>query len=105
MRRASLTRFQWRTNGAGRGALLLLVRLVKNQWRIGLRRLAFSNGAPMAHGAPAAWQGRKTEAPQSINGTTAHALQHGVKNQTRGGEHDDTRTVPRDQHDHGIPRL
>ena len=31
-----------------------LVRLTKNQWRIGVRHLGFSNGAPMAHGAPKA---------------------------------------------------
>jgi hypothetical protein len=37
-----------------RFAPLLLVRLSKNQWRIGVRHLGFSNGAPMAHGAPSA---------------------------------------------------
>ena len=29
---------------------MMTVRLVKNQWRIGVRHLGFYNGAPMAHG-------------------------------------------------------
>ncbi len=59
MRAALLTRFQWRTLGAMGGALLTLVRLVKNQWRIGVRHLGFYNGAPMAHRAPTALAGPK----------------------------------------------
>jgi hypothetical protein len=76
MRAAPLTRFQWRIGAWTRFAPLLLVRLVKNQWRIGVRSLVFFNGAPMAHRAPNAQAG---PAPDGTSPTDQRNQDHGAR--------------------------